>query len=527
LRETVPPPIDPTPAAGGTLCVVAEVNDALLRCGGALLEAARRGPSPAVLVLAGPTEDPSAIEAALADPLRRLGVETVRADASDDPAAAVERACAERAPTLLLVPSAAAVDPARRRAAEAVGAALEDGPERTLWIYGGRAAPGAGELLDLERGWRAKRSAVRALDGPRGVLAARARARDRATALGRGDIARAEAFTVSTSSEWARVGRELEERAWTAAEGERLPATTAVLSSFNKRDDVRENLRALFAQRLPFARVIVVDNASEDGTCEMVRAEFPEVTLIEMPHSRFGACETFNIGFRASRTPLTAILDDDIVMPPDWLEKATRRLVAEPETTAVLSSKVVEPGMPESYRDSPGVNVERYMSTFRGCASLAWTEALREAELYDERLFIYGNERDLTCRLLNLGYRVLQYPGVEVFHRTPFGLKPGARSLYFHARNAWLSMLKYAPASDLARMPILVLSRVLLRSRSSEERGEVTDAVGTIGTAAALRETSGAWWIVSKAALSVAANIPYCLRRRRPVRADDFELPLR
>jgi len=54
------------------------------------------------------------------------------------------------------------------------------------------------------------------------------------------------------------------------------------------------------------------------------------------------------------------------------------------------------------------VNAERYMSTFRGCASLARTHALREANFYDERLFIYGNERDLTCRLLNLGYRVLQ-----------------------------------------------------------------------------------------------------------------------
>lgn len=303
-------------------------------------------------------------------------------------------------------------------------------------------------------------------------------------------------------------------------------AATAVISSFNKRDEVRANLAAVLAQTQPFARVVVVDNASSDGSAAMIRAEFPGVHLIEMPDSSYGACETFNIGFANAATPLLAILDDDVVLPPEWLERTAARLAREPETTAVVSTKVVEPGMPESYRLSPEVNEERYMSTFRGCASLARTAALREAGWYDERLFIYGNERDLTCRLLNRGYRVLQYSGVEVFHRTPFGIKPGRRSLFYHARNAWLSMLKYAPAGDLVRLPLLVLRKVLLRSRAVEERGDVRDAVGTIGIGRALRETPGAWWIVVRAAASVLYNVPYCLRRREPCRAPDFRLPL-
>jgi GT2 family glycosyltransferase len=305
-----------------------------------------------------------------------------------------------------------------------------------------------------------------------------------------------------------------------------LPCTTAVVSTWNKREDLRENLNALRAQTLPFAAIVVVDNASTDGTAEMVASEFPEVRLIVMPHSAYGACETFNIGFASSRTELTAILDDDIVMSPDWLEKSTLRMVKEPPTTAIVSTQVIEPGMPESYKSSPLVNEERYMSTFRGCASLARTGALREAGFYDERLFIYGNERDLTCRLLNRGYRVLQYPQASVLHKTPFGIKMGKRSLYYHARNAWLSMLKYAPAADLARMPWLVFTRVVLRGREKEAEGSVRDAVGTIGIGRSLRETPGAWWVVTRAAFSVLANVPYCLKHREPVRAPDFELPL-
>ncbi len=87
-------------------------------------------------------------------------------------------------------------------------------------------------------------------------------------------------------------------------------------------------------------------------------------------------------------------------------------------------------------------------------------------------------------------------------------------------------MLKYAPWRDLLRMPWLVLTQVLLRGDKSEREGGVTDATGTIGIGRAVRETRGAYWILTKAACSVLWNVPYCLRRREPVTAPDFELPI-
>jgi GT2 family glycosyltransferase len=305
------------------------------------------------------------------------------------------------------------------------------------------------------------------------------------------------------------------------------PTVSAVVSAWNKLKDVRANLIALRAQTRPFDELVVVDNSSTDGTVDMIRRDFPEVRLVIMPNSAYGACETFNVGFATARGERIAILDDDVVLTPQWLEATLARMQKEPPTTAIVSTSVIEPGMPDSYRNAPAVNTERYMSTFRGCASLARAAALKEAGGYDERLFLYGNERDLTCRLLNLGYRVLQFPGAETFHMTPFGVKMGRRSLYFHARNAWLSMLKYAPLGDLVRMPWLVVSRVLLRGKETEAAGTVTDAVGTIGIGRAVRETKGASWVLVKASASILWNVPYCLKNRAPVRHQDFELPLR
>lgn len=304
-------------------------------------------------------------------------------------------------------------------------------------------------------------------------------------------------------------------------------AATAVISVWNRLDALRANLDGLLAQTQPFADIVVVDNASTDGTAEMVVAEYPSVRLVRMPNSAYGACETFNVGFASVTTPLLAILDDDVVLPPEWLEKCVARLAQEPPSTAVISTKVVEPEMPESYKNSELVNAERYMSTFRGCGSLARTAALREAGWYDEYLFIYGNERDLTCRLLNLGYRVLQYSGVETFHRQPFGVQMGKRSLYFHARNAWITMLKYAPLKDLLRMPWLVLTRVLLRTSAAEAEGSVADATGTIGIGRAVRETQGAFWILVRASWGVVRALPHIWKHRAPVHSPDFELPLK
>ncbi|HKX46577.1 MAG TPA: glycosyltransferase family 2 protein, partial [Planctomycetota bacterium] len=292
------------------------------------------------------------------------------------------------------------------------------------------------------------------------------------------------------------------------------PTCTAVISTWNKAADVCANLDAIRAQTEPFEEVVVVDNASTDDTVARITRDYPEVRLVVMPNSAYGACETFNVGFASVRTPLMAILDDDVVLAPEWLAKSRERMLREPETTAIVSTNVLEPGMPESYLRSPLVTRERYTSTFRGCASLAKVEPLRRAGFYDERLFLYGNERDLTCRLLNLGFRVLQFPGVDAHHSTPFGIKLGKRSLYFHARNAFLTQLKYAPLGDLLRLPFLALGKVVLRSGEREAAGEVADAVGTIGVGRAVRETPGAWWVLAKAAGSVLWNVPYCLRRR-------------
>lgn len=553
MQDTFPPLIEPAGLPRRVLCLAPHPDDEVLGCGGTLALHAGRGDAVRVVILTDGSPDgdeqvAAAREAESRAAGRQLGLsDYVFLDYRDGKLGAqwdlVERVVAIMEafdPDLVYGPSPFEHHSDHRAASRALIAALAQGRSRRVFLYGVNEVVPGGVLLDTTGSWPAKQRALSCFTSQGESLAEKCRAVDRARTVNVDlpEVEMAEGFADLTSEhvlEYEHRARRLMD--WSRASGGdegpgpggraiTPPAATAVISTWNRVEEVCANLAALRAQTMPFEAIVVVDNASTDGTAATIAERFPEVRLITMADSTKGACETFNIGFAACETPLLAILDDDVVLPPEWLEKTTLRMMAEPETTAVVSTKVVEPEMPAAYRESEAVNRERYMSTFRGCASLARTLALREAGFYDERLFIYGNERDLTCRLLNLGYRVLQYPGVETFHRQPFGVQMGKRSLFYHARNAWLTQIKYAPLADLLRLPWLVLTRVLLRRAEQEAAGEITDATGTIGIGRSLREVPGSGWVLARAALSVLWNLPYCLRHRQPVTSPDFKLPI-
>lgn len=306
----------------------------------------------------------------------------------------------------------------------------------------------------------------------------------------------------------------------------RKPTVSLVISVWNRKDDLRENLQAIERQTVRADQVVVVDNDSKDGTPEMVVAEFPWVQLIRMPHSQYGACETFNIGFSSAWGEFVGILDDDVVLPPTFVEHMLAKFATEPETTAILSPKVIEPEMPEWYKTSPKINQERYLPTFRGCGSMARGAAIRRAGWYDIRFFIFGNERDLTTRLLNLGYRVKMVPTIEVFHKAPFGMRHGKRSLYYHVRNFWLYAYKYLPWSQVFAFPFRFLGKKL-GGKKEGKGGEVADAVGTIGLFDNIKGVKWGYWICLKASLASLWSLRYCLKRREVCRHPDFEPPLR
>lgn len=304
----------------------------------------------------------------------------------------------------------------------------------------------------------------------------------------------------------------------------RSSEVSLVISVWNRKDDLRENLAAIRKQTVAPLETVVVDNCSTDGTPEMVLEEFPEVHLIRMPHPKFGACTTFNIGFASTSGKYVGILDDDVVLPENWVEGMLEEFASEPESTCLLSSRVEEPEMPDWFLQSEGHLTPRYMATFRGCASLAKADVLRECGYYDEVLFIFGNERDLTARFLNMGKRVKYVPALRVWHKAPFGMRKGKRSLYYHVRNFWIYAFKYVPWWDVIRFPFRFLAKGL---GGKKKKSGVGDAVGTIGLFEEIRSVPWGFFVCIRATFSAISELPHCLRNRKVCVHEDFELPLK
>jgi GT2 family glycosyltransferase len=191
-----------------------------------------------------------------------------------------------------------------------------------------------------------------------------------------------------------------------------LPTVSAVFLAFNRKAQLRESLRRMQAEsEYPSDRLelIVVDNASVDGTADMLRSEFPDVKLIESP-SNIGA-PAWNSGFRVARGDYVLILDDDAYMTPGALTTAAR--VGREADAGLVSFTVISSFVP-TYRFNDEYRTG--LLSYWGCAALVSRAALDVIGGYDPNIFIWGNELEFTMRLLDAGFSHLYLPDVVAVH---------------------------------------------------------------------------------------------------------------
>jgi len=241
-------------------------------------------------------------------------------------------------------------------------------------------------------------------------------------------------------------------------------------------------LEAVRAQTLAPAEVIVVDNASTDGSLALLRERFAEVRVIELGENA-GPAAARNRGLREAANRLVLLLDNDALLAPDCLE---RLVAAWREGVALVQPRSVfdaEPGRVHydggrfhyagvfSLRNF-GVPLERAeghgVVAVDGAVSVALL-ADRELALaaggFDPRYFILFEDLDLSYRLRLEGHAILSVEEALVRHRggtagISFRESPAypARRAYLHSRNRWIFLLKnYRLATLLLAAPGLLL----------------------------------------------------------------------
>src|SRR5437763_12417863 len=116
----------------------------------------------------------------------------------------------------------------------------------------------------------------------------------------------------------------------------------AVVVTHDRRELLRRCLRALAGQTAPLDHVLVVDNASVDGSGDMVREEFPDAELVRLDHNAGGAGGFHDGMHRAHATGAERIwlMDDDTIGSETALEELLRASVTAPDAM-LLASKAV------------------------------------------------------------------------------------------------------------------------------------------------------------------------------------------
>ncbi|WP_016907203.1 glycosyltransferase family 2 protein [Streptomyces xiaopingdaonensis] len=208
-----------------------------------------------------------------------------------------------------------------------------------------------------------------------------------------------------------------------------------VIATRDRRDRLARTLERLLA--LPEQpRVLVVDNASQDGTAEFVRDSFPGVELLRLP-TNYGALAR-NEGVRALDTPYVAFSDDDSWWEPHALATAVDLLASRPATGLLAAAVTVDPdGTPDPLNTvlagsplGPGaVARSRKVLGFLGCAAVARRRAFLDVGGYHPLLFFGAEETLLAYDLAAAGWEVVHCPEVVARHAPGAAPRPGRRAL--------------------------------------------------------------------------------------------------
>jgi GT2 family glycosyltransferase len=219
-----------------------------------------------------------------------------------------------------------------------------------------------------------------------------------------------------------------------------------VIVSFNARPHLEHCLASLTAAppALPHD-IIVVDNASADGSVAAVRRGWPQVKVIAESTNR-GFAAANNTGIRASQGALVLLLNSDTIVPPGAIDRLCQRLLARPDTAvagprlvdaagraelsfgpmiapfAELRQKTVrrlyERGVgPVTRWVERATRRERYVDWVSGACLLVRRDDAEAVGLLDERYFLYTEDVDFCASIRARGRRVLFTPVAQVTHR--------------------------------------------------------------------------------------------------------------
>jgi hypothetical protein len=259
---------------------------------------------------------------------------------------------------------------------------------------------------------------------------------------------------------------------------ERRPRVSIIIVTWNALPLLKQCLPSVVATAYDNLEIILADNASTDGSADWVRRRYPDVRIVRHPENWL-FCRGNNEAVPHATGEFVMLLNNDVEVPPGWLNPLVDEMTAHPDVAAV-QPKLLQHGSRShfEYAGASGGFLDRYGYPFTrgrifftieedrgqyddacdvfwatGAAILLRRTVLMEVGLLDERFAMHMEEIDLCWRLQRAGYRVRVQPSSTVYHIGGGSLPRGdARKVYYNFRNSLLLLYKHLPVEDWQRV---------------------------------------------------------------------------
>ena len=220
---------------------------------------------------------------------------------------------------------------------------------------------------------------------------------------------------------------------------------TVAIVSYNAREELAACLESLWAStRLDSFEVIVADNASTDGTVEMLVDRFPRVRILASPEN-LGFGRASNLCWHEAKSSLVLFLNSDTVVSDRALDRLVELARERPEAGAIgprllypdgevqmsfgampgIASEVLQKLWNAGYARGKGplrsavrrrYTRERTVDWVSAACLLTRRDTLETVSGFDENFFLYSEDIDLCARIRATGARILFTPEVEIVH---------------------------------------------------------------------------------------------------------------
>ena len=297
------------------------------------------------------------------------------------------------------------------------------------------------------------------------------------------------------------------------------PLFSIVIPNWNGKQFLQVCLDSLREQTYTNTEVIIVDNASSDGSQDFIKANYPEVKLIELPENRgfTGAC---NVGMEATEGEIVSLLNNDTEVDSGWVEAIVNAFADYPDVGSVASKMLLFNERDHIHtagdfftvdgragnrgvwqKDEGQYDEPEYVFGACGGSSAYRKVMLDEIGLLDDDFFFLLEDIDLAWRAQLAGWKTLYVPNAIVYHHLS-ATGGGVTASYHDGRNSIYVLVKNLPGG---------LWRKYWRPILGRQARQAIDALKAWRGEAARARLKGM--------LVGVLHLPKILRKRRSVQA--------